>query len=93
MGEIRIIQPCTDSVTKEKYKVGAIVNLGAERNTKAVKTNKAVYVDSSKAEKATQEEVSKGKADATQPRGRKKKVTLDGKAEQKETPKNQQNEK
>lgn len=89
MGDIRIIQPCTDVVTQEHLKVGTIVDLGATRNKKAVEGKKAVYVDSQKAEKATQEEVSKGKADAPQPRGRKKKVDLVGKAEVKETPKNE----
>lgn len=90
MGDIRIIQPCTDEVANKKLKVGDIVNLGSMRNKNAVEKGLAVYVDAKKAEKVSQTEVSKGKADAPQPKGRKKKVTLDGKAEQKETPKNEQ---
>lgn len=89
MGDIRIIQPCTDVEAQNQLKVGEVVDLGATRNKKAVNKGVAVYVDSQKAEKATQEEVSKGKADAPQPRGRKKKVDLVGKAEVKETPKNE----
>ncbi len=93
MGDIRIIQPCTDSVANKPLKVGEIVNLGAMRNKAAVEKGLAVYVDAKKAEKVPQSEVSKGKADATQRKGRKKKVNLDGKAEQKETPKNEENDK
>lgn len=90
MGDIRIIQPCTDIVANKKLKVDDIVNLGAMRNKNAVEKGLAVYVDAKKAEKVTKTEVSKGKADATQVKGRKKKVTLDGKEEQKETPKNEE---
>ena len=90
MGDIRIIQPCDDVVANKKLKAGDIVNLGSMRNKNAVEKGIAVYVDSKKAEKVTQEEVSKGKADAPQLKGIKKKVTLDGKAEQKETSKNEE---
>lgn len=89
MGDIRIIQPCDDVVANKKLKAGDIVNLGAMRNKNAVEKGVAVYVDIKKAEKVTQTEVSKGKADATSIKGSKKKVTLDGKVEQKETPKNE----
>lgn len=90
MGDIRIIQPCDDIVANKKLKVGDIVNLGAMRNKNAVEKGLAVYVDSKKAEKVTQTEVSKGKADARQPKGSKKKVDLEGKSEQKETPKKEE---
>lgn len=92
MADIRIIQPCTDVKEGKSLKVGDIVNLGADRNKSAVNKRVAVYVDAGKAEKVTQEEVSKGKADAAQPRGRKKKVDLVGKSEAKETSKQDLND-
>lgn len=52
MAKIRIIQPTEDKVTKQKYPVGTILDLGGVRNKKAVDSNQAQWVDSEKLAKA-----------------------------------------
>ena len=46
MASIRITQPTEDIVTKQKYPVGTILDLGGIRNKKAVDSNQAVWVTS-----------------------------------------------
>ncbi len=52
MAKIRIIQPAPDLVTRQMYKVGDILDLGAKRNKAAVDKRIAVWVDSEKLAKA-----------------------------------------
>lgn len=44
MAHIRITQPTEDKVTKQKYPVGTILDLGGIRNKKAVDSNQAEWV-------------------------------------------------
>lgn len=52
MAKIRITQPTEDQITKQKYPVGTILDLGGIRNKRAVDTNQAVWVNSEKLAKA-----------------------------------------
>ena len=48
MASIRITQPTEDRVTKQKYTVGTILDLGGIRNKKAVDSNQAEWVTTTK---------------------------------------------